>query len=43
MQEISENEAQKEEISNGEYIKLFLNAKQMEGCSNKKELFSIIE
>lgn len=35
LQEISENEAQKEEISNGEYIKLFLNAKQMKGCSNR--------
>ena len=31
LQELSENEAQKEETSNREYIKLFLNAKQMDG------------
>ncbi len=33
LQELSENEATKEDISNEEYILRFLNAKQMEGCS----------
>ncbi len=35
LHELSENEPQKEEISNGEYITRFLNAKQMEGCSER--------
>ena len=35
MKELSENEAPKEEVPNVEYLKLFLNAKQMEGCSTR--------
>ncbi len=35
LQELSENEPQKEDISNEEYIIRFLNAKQMEGCSDR--------
>lgn len=35
VQELSENEPQRENISNDEYITRFLNAKQMEGCSDR--------
>ncbi len=35
LKELSENEAPKEEVPNVEYLKLFLNAKQMEGCSTR--------
>ncbi len=35
LKELSENEPQKESISNGEYAERFLNAKQMEGCSER--------
>ncbi len=35
LQELSENELQREEISNEEYISFFLNAKHMEGCSER--------
>ncbi len=35
LQELSLNEPSKEEITNEEYITLFLNAKQMEGCSDR--------
>ena len=35
MKELSENEVPKEEVPNVEYLKLFLNAKQMEGCSTR--------
>lgn len=35
LKELSENEVPKEEVSNVEYLKLFLNAKQMEGCSTR--------
>ena len=31
----SENEIQKEEISNDEYLRLFLDAKRIEGCSER--------
>lgn len=35
LKELSENEVPKEEVPNVEYLKLFLNAKQMEGCSTR--------
>lgn len=35
MQTFSESEAQKEQISNEEYLKLFLDAKKIEGCSER--------
>lgn len=35
LKELSENEVPKEEAPNVEYLKLFLNAKQMEGCSTR--------
>lgn len=35
LKELSENEVSKEEVPNVEYLKLFLNAKQMEGCSTR--------
>ncbi len=35
VRELSENTVRKENISNEEYISRFLNAKQMEGCSNR--------
>ncbi len=33
LEQLTEAEPQKEEISNGEYLKLFLDAKKIEGCS----------
>lgn len=33
LEQLTETEPQKEEISNGEYLKLFLDAKKIEGCS----------
>ena len=35
LQTFSESEAQKEQISNEEYLKLFLDAKKIEGCSER--------
>ena len=35
LQTFSESEAQKEQISNEEYLKLFLEAKKIEGCSER--------
>lgn len=35
LQTFSESEAQKEQISNEEYMKLFLDAKKIEGCSER--------
>ena len=35
LQTFSESEAQKEQISNEEYLKLFLDAKKIEGCSDR--------
>ena len=35
LQTLSESEAQKEQISNEEYLKLFLDAKKIEGCSER--------
>lgn len=35
LQTFSENEIQKEEISNDEYLRLFLDAKRIEGCSER--------
>ena len=33
LKNLSENETEKTEISNEEYLKLFLDAKKIEGCS----------
>ncbi len=35
LKNFSENEPEKEEISNNEYLKLFLDAKKIEGCSER--------
>ena len=35
LEQLTEAEPQKEEISNGEYLKLFLDAKKIEGCSER--------
>ncbi len=35
LKQLSENELEKEEISNTEYMKRFLNAKKIEGCSER--------
>lgn len=35
LKNFAENEAQKETISNDEYLKLFLDAKNIEGCSDR--------
>ena len=35
LQTFSESEAQKEQVSNEEYLKLFLDAKRIEGCSER--------
>ncbi len=35
LEEFSENEPQKENIENSEYLKMFLNAKRIEGCSER--------
>ena len=35
LQTFSESEAQKEQVSNEEYLKLFLDAKKIEGCSER--------
>ena len=35
LQTFSENTIQKEEISNDEYLRLFLDAKRIEGCSER--------
>ena len=35
LKNLSENEAPKTEISNTEYLKLFLDAKKIEGCSER--------
>ena len=35
LQTFSESEARKEQISNEEYLKLFLDAKKIEGCSER--------
>ena len=35
LEQLAEKEQHKEEISNGEYLKLFLDAKKIEGCSDR--------
>ncbi len=35
LNQLSEQEPQKEQISNVEYLKLFLDAKKIEGCSER--------
>lgn len=35
LEQLTESEPQKEEISNGDYLKLFLDAKKIEGCSER--------
>lgn len=35
LEQLTENESQKEEISNYEYLKLFIDAKRIEGCSER--------
>lgn len=35
LKQLSDNEPQKETISNEDYLKMFLNAKHIEGCSDR--------
>ena len=35
LSEFSENEAKKQEISNHDFLKMFLDAKKIEGCSER--------
>ena len=42
LQTFSENTTQKEETSNIEYLQLFLDAKKIEGCSERTMIVSIV-
>lgn len=35
LKQLADNAPQKEDVSNGEYLKMFLNAKRIEGCSER--------